>query len=1147
MVISTGNKIEPELDFQSAGEFGLFLKRTYNWYWNGYGLFGKHWVSNFDYKLTFGTSAVNNCYPRPGGGKCGIGSNTVIWAHRPDGRMIKYLWNATSKAYLEQKASAISKIVKQSNGSFILYGEGNSVEVYSSAGYVAQVKNEQGIGWTYSYDASGTYPTRITHTSGRYIGFTWSGGQLRVARDPAGNYYGYAYHTNRFGTGQHLLAATSRPGQDYETTTYHYEDARYAGALTGKSFNGVRYSKFTYDANKYAISSEHNGKDKYAFTYTPGSNGLLTVLETNPLGKQATYTFQNGKLMSVVGKQSPHCDAANQSVTYDANGYPDVETDFNGNKTKNVYNGKGQLLSVIEAYGRPAGSPEIRETRYTWDAGRNRVATIELVGIRKTSYAYTADNRIAKIVEQDLTGVTPSPGHTRTTLYTYTKHPNGLLATVTVDGPLAGTVDSTRTTYSAAGDLVSIQNGLGHKQMYSNHTRLGFPRTVTGANGAVTTLAYDAQGRLIAKSDKVGSQYFDTTWLYDQRGLLLARTLPDNTTRYFHYDAQRRMVAEFEREAAGTYAYRSHRYDNASNVLQTDHWRLNGAPADPYPYTPAPAAQIKGYIDNVTSGTTSNVTGWACASGRNQSIAVHLYVGGAAGAPGATAIGGYMANLASEPQVAQACSAAGMAYRYSIPLSDATRQAHGNKRIYVHGISPVGGSNLTLAHSGDYVVPPIGGSSQPPPPPEPPEPCIRYCDDYPLVVTDPMEAPSGTEMTEDEAQASIQSAAEVDAGEAFHAELQQAVPGDLGPEAPLYAGGDESVPEGMPVEPVEHPMQPGDVPSGDEMPPLDEEGADAVVAGTTGTLFYSVFVDYDELNRPIAMRGNNGQKVVYAYDYNGNVTTITDSLNGITKMTYDALDRLATSTDAKLGKTSFTYNDDDRLVKVVDPRGRTTSYVYDGFGQLWTQISPDTGTTRFAYQATGLRTSMTRHDAKVTTYGYDGLGRLTSSTTVGGTQSFTYDNCTNGRGQLCKVTDPTGSVAYTYTQQGQLWTQTTAFPSNGSSTQTYTYDGMGRPTGVTHNSASTAIAYTYAYGRLSSVKATLAGTTRTVASGFAYQPFGPATGWTYGNGLTRGYNYDLDGRLRGISVKNGSTVLQSLTYGYTANDVIATIVSFPSR
>jgi RHS repeat-associated protein len=67
--------------------------------------------------------------------------------------------------------------------------------------------------------------------------------------------------------------------------------------------------------------------------------------------------------------------------------------------------------------------------------------------------------------------------------------------------------------------------------------------------------------------------------------------------------------------------------------------------------------------------------------------------------------------------------------------------------------------------------------------------------------------------------------------------------------------------------------------------------------------------------------------------------------------------------------------------------------------------------------------------------------------------------------------------------------------------------------------------------------------TTAIASNIKYEPFGGPSGWTYGSGLVRDYNYDLDGRITGISVKDASTVLQSLTYGYNADTTIKAITN----
>ena len=69
------------------------------------------------------------------------------------------------------------------------------------------------------------------------------------------------------------------------------------------------------------------------------------------------------------------------------------------------------------------------------------------------------------------------------------------------------------------------------------------------------------------------------------------------------------------------------------------------------------------------------------------------------------------------------------------------------------------------------------------------------------------------------------------------------------------------------------------------------------------------------------------------------------------------------------------------------------------------------------------------------------------------------------------------------------------------------------------------------------------GVTSNVLTGLSYEPFGPTTGWTYGNGLTRTKSYYLDRRLTSLATKNGGTSLQSLTYGYNTNDLITQITN----
>jgi hypothetical protein len=116
---------------------------------------------------------------------------------------------------------------------------------------------------------------------------------------------------------------------------------------------------------------------------------------------------------------------------------------------------------------------------------------------------------------------------------------------------------------------------------------------------------------------------------------------------------------------------------------------------------------IRGVFDGVYN---NRVNGWACSYGWFLPIDVHLYVGGPAGV--GTAIGSYGADYskADASAVAGQCGTTGPAYRFDIPLSLATRQAHRGKRIYIHGIHPTGAhANSLVGNSGasgaGYLVP----------------------------------------------------------------------------------------------------------------------------------------------------------------------------------------------------------------------------------------------------------------------------------------------------------------------------------------------------------------------------------------------------------------------------------------------------------
>lgn len=575
ITLATGNKTEVEGDFATAEEAGLHLTRTYNHYWKGAGLFGKHWISNFDYFLTFGSTTLNSCFPRPGGGTCQIGGNTIIYAWRPDGRTIKFI-KASDGVFYEDKAGPVARIVSHGVNGFTLYSEDDTLETYGQTGRVRKVLNAHGIGWNYFYDdIYPTLPKRITHTAepGRYVEFSWSGNKLTAVRDPAGQHYGFAYHADKFGSGLNRLASTSKPGSPATTVTYHYELSTRPGALTGKSVNGARYSSFTYDSAGYATSSHHNGHNKYSFSYTRGIDGKLTVVETNPLGRKTTYQFQNGKSLSVSGASSTYCPAMASLTEYDANGYPAMRSNFRGYETAYFHNAKGQLTKKIEA----VGISYARRTTYTWDSANNRI-TSTTVGMNsgadllRTDYTYTSDNRIAKITRTNLSSVGRS--EPLITTYSYSKYADGMLHTKSIDGPLPGTGDRITYSYGSTRFLYSITNGLGHRTIYASYNGRGQPGRITGPNGDARNLYYDARGRIIQVRTYLDGNSQDTTYAYDGDGRLIKKAIPGGLSTYYSYsDVDRGLLLKTSVNSSGILVgggaqeQRRYIYDSMGNPL----------------------------------------------------------------------------------------------------------------------------------------------------------------------------------------------------------------------------------------------------------------------------------------------------------------------------------------------------------------------------------------------------------------------------------------------------------------------------------------------------------------------------------------------------------------------------------------------------
>lgn len=514
---------------------------------------------------------------------------------------------------------------------------------------------------------------------------------------------------------------------------------------------------------------------------------------------------------------------------------------------------------------------------------------------------------------------------------------------------------------------------------------------------------------------------------------------------------------------------------------------------------------IAGNIDSVSS--SGLISGWACSTWLPQSINVDLYVGGPAGT--GTGVGRFLANKASEAAVASACSVGSGSYRFQIQLSNEQRVAFSGRTIYIHGISPIGAANSLLGASGNFKVPVVPSGS---------------ISASPVTCTIPT---GGSTCTTTLNWSSSSSTSQV------------WVSGLDGSSPKLFAASQNGsqAASWITTQGARFTLKS----DGFDLDSVDVRGIPAPVVSSVAT------IEYDELGQVIARRDSGGHlKASFTYDADGHVLTATDGLGRTTTMAYDGLGRVSTSTDAAGGVTHYAYDVSDRVSQVVDPRGNATTYTVDGFGQLWKQVSPDTGTTTYTYSADGQRTGIVRNDGTALSYAYDSLGRVTAVGDSQQSRTYSYDNCTNGKGLLCRISGITAGVTHSwstfvYSPEGWLTSRQDAV-QGAVDTTGYSYDTMGRPTGISYPSG-VAVGYAYDHGRLAAVTSTAGGATSVIANGFHYQPFGAASEWTYGNGLKRSASFDTDGRLTSLSASNASTTLQSLTYAHDLGDQITGITN----
>ena len=518
--IGTGNKYQPETDYQGAGSFPLTFIRTYN-----------SDPSTISVRLGTGSGWRHN-YERS---IANTTNSSLVTAYRADGRgydftLVGNNWLPAADVNLQLSNNAVTHI-------WSLTAEDHSIETYNANGVLQSITSRTGIAQTLAYDANGLLKT-VTHSSGRRLTLGYdSYNRVATLQDPQGSQYSYAY-ANAAGN----LISVTYPDQTVRGYLYN-EPANVAvntpNALTGIiDEKGQRFATFQYDAQHRAVSSQHAvGVEYIGVAY--GANGNAV---TDALGTTRTSQFQTVQgVVKSTGSDQPAgagCNAAAGAVSYDANGNIATRKDFNGNLscyaydlTRNLETTRIEGLTAgacpadLAAYT-PAGAE--RKTSSQWNANY-RLPTQITDAMQSIAFSYDSQGNLT---QKTITDVVTQQMHSWS--YTY----NSLGQALSIDGPRTDVSDVTTFTYNATNDLNSVTDALGHTTQITGYNTNGQPLTIINPNGLLTTLQYNLRGKLV--SSTTGTQI--TSYSYDATQELTQITLPDASALAYHYDIAHRLV-----------------------------------------------------------------------------------------------------------------------------------------------------------------------------------------------------------------------------------------------------------------------------------------------------------------------------------------------------------------------------------------------------------------------------------------------------------------------------------------------------------------------------------------------------------------------------------------------------------------------------
>jgi len=301
---------------------------------------------------------------------------------------------------------------------------------------------------------------------------------------------------------------------------------------------------------------------------------------------------------------------------------------------------------------------------------------------------------------------------------------------------------------------------------------------------------------------------------------------------------------------------------------------------------------------------------------------------------------------------------------------------------------------------------------------------------------------------------------------------------------------------------------------------------------------------YNALGQLLTRAYANGGVERFGYSSRG-IVAHTNQLNYTNFYAYDALHHKTFETNANFEITQFTYNSAGDLLTLTDGKNQITRWEYDLFGRVTNKVdaannvlfvykydfnnrltnrwSAAKSNTVYRYDAAGNLTNVDYAASTDIHFRYDALNRMTNMIDGVGTNRYGYDAV----GQLLTDDGPWNSdtMSYSYTNR-LLWKLSAAAPNASDWVQTYSYDGGRRLNHVT--SPAGEFGFEYVFRELD------------------YEPYYGAYVYSGGKNVTRltmpsggaiTNDFDGSGRLLETTlIKSDYSILNQHLYGYNTGN-----------